>query len=161
MMLPVIGNVLNGLDAIRDTGRVIKNVLTLHPLKALKAGADLLFHSAGTVVPMVGGAYDMAQGLARTMAAGNPNIPSWAQQSYQQDPWSSLPSWNPAGPDIADQAIRSMGMLHEPAIPGPDATPQQLAQYDKDTKRYDRAMELYSSIIKKRDELQMSLIRKM
>ena len=65
------------------------------------------------------------------------------------------------GGDVADQAIRAIGALTEPAIPGPDATPQQLAQYEKDTKRYDRMMELMSSIIKKRDELQMSIIRKM
>ena len=59
------------------------------------------------------------------------------------------------------QAIRAIGELKEPKIPGPDATPQELAQYEKDTKRHDRMMELMSSIIKKRDELQMSLIRKM
>ncbi len=67
----------------------------------------------------------------------------------------------PSGGDIADQAIRAIGQLSEPAIPGPDATPQQLAQYEKDTKRYDRMMELMSTIIKKRDELQMSIVRKL
>ncbi len=66
-----------------------------------------------------------------------------------------------AGGDVADQAIRAIGALPEPQIPGPDATPQELAQYEKDTKRYDRMMELMSSIIKKRDELQMSVIRKL
>ncbi len=72
------------------------------------------------------------------------------------------PEWppTPAGADIADQAINAIGAMHEPALPGPDATPQQLAQYEKDTKRYDRMIELMSTIIKKRDELQMSIIRK-
>ena len=160
-MVPILGNVLNGLDTLRDAGRVVKNLFTGHPMKALKASADMLFHGVGTVIPQVGGAYDMAQGLVRA-AAAQPSIPAWAQQAYQPDPWSSLPPYNPSyGPDITDQAIRSIGALREPAIPGPDASPQELAQYEKDSKRYDRAMELYSSIIKKRDELQMSLIRKM
>ena len=64
------------------------------------------------------------------------------------------------GGDIADQAISAIGQLKEPKIPGPDATPQELAQYEKDTKRHDRMMELMTNIIKKRDELQMSIIRK-
>ena len=67
----------------------------------------------------------------------------------------------PSTGDVAADAIRAIGDLREPAIPGPDATPQQLAQYEKDSKRYDRMMELMGSIIKKRDELQMSIIRKL
>lgn len=93
-MLPVVGNVLNGLDFVRDLGRVLKNVVTLHPLKALKAGADLLFHGAGMVVPQVGGAYDLAQGLVR-LAAATPSVPSWAQPQWQPDPGSALPRFTP------------------------------------------------------------------
>jgi len=67
----------------------------------------------------------------------------------------------PTQGDVADTAIRMIGQLEEPALPGPDATPQDLAKYEKATKKYDRALELYTTAIKKRDELQMSIIRKM
>ena len=69
--------------------------------------------------------------------------------------------WTRGDGDAAQEALLAIGALREPEIPGPDATPQQLAQYEKDTKRYDRMMELMSAIIRKRDELQMSIIRKM
>ncbi len=66
-----------------------------------------------------------------------------------------------AGSDVADQAIRAIGELKEPALPGPDATPADLAAYEKASKRYDRMLELMTTAIKKRDELQMSIIRKL
>jgi hypothetical protein len=93
-MVPLLGNLLNGLDLLRDMGRVVKNVVTLHPLKALKAGADMLFHGAGVIVPQVGGAYDMAQGLVR-LGRSMPPVPEFAQPAYQQNPWATLPPYTP------------------------------------------------------------------
>ncbi len=66
-MMPVVGNVLNGIDFIRDIGKGLST--WANPTKTfgekIKSTADLLFHGAGMFVPQVGGAYDMAQGAVR------------------------------------------------------------------------------------------------
>ena len=101
-------------------------------------------------------------GQLASQSAGRPSSnPATSGSSAKSTASSAGRPPAPAGRDVADDAIRAIGDLKEPAIPGPDATPQQLAQYEKDTKRYDRMMELMSNVIKKRDELQMSIVRKM
>ena len=72
----------------------------------------------------------------------------------------ATPLISAGGRDVASEAVKALGKLKEPKIPGPDASPQVMAKYEKDTKKYDRMYELLSSVIKKRDELQMSIIRK-
>src|SRR6185436_550467 len=55
-MAPGLGNIINGVDFIRDLGQLASGQ------QPLKNAADLLFHGIGMIVPQVGGAYDMAQG---------------------------------------------------------------------------------------------------
>ena len=127
-----------------------------------KTFADLLSKLAGQPRQVDGQAVTLPQLGSDARVAGQARATAATANGI-----ATAPNANSAGPanagvggDIADQAIRAIGGLTEPKIPGPDATPQELAQYEKDTKRHDRMMELMTTIIKKRDELQMSIIRK-
>jgi hypothetical protein len=86
--IPLVGNVLNGIDFIRDIGKGLSTFA--NPTKTwgekMKAGADLLFHGAGVLVPQVGAAYDMAQGAMRVGAA--------AIEGAMGPPWARLPPFN-------------------------------------------------------------------
>lgn len=87
--LPVIGNILNGIDFVRDLGKL--GGALLDPRKTtgdkLKAAADTLMHGIGIIAPNVGGAYDMMQGVGR-MAMGK------STSDRLNDRLKQLPSFN-------------------------------------------------------------------
>ena len=88
--VPVLGNVLNGIDFVRDIGKFAKSLVTPNT-STLKAGADLLFHGIGTIAPGIGAAYDVAQGAGRIMT--NDTSRASVQQKYLQQLPEYQRSW--------------------------------------------------------------------
>jgi hypothetical protein len=68
-MIPGVGNIINGIDFIKDLGDMGRAMRGDPSKSFMKEASDLLFHGVGMLVPQVGGAYDMAQGTARMGAA--------------------------------------------------------------------------------------------
>jgi hypothetical protein len=95
--IPIVGNIINGIDFIKDIPKAFSTFS--NPTKTfgekLKAGADLLFHGAGMIVPQVGAAYDMAQGAVRVAGGA---MEAMTRPGYRQ-PWAGLPPYqfNTAG----------------------------------------------------------------
>ncbi|MBI3185994.1 MAG: hypothetical protein HYZ28_27985 [Myxococcales bacterium] len=116
-MIPVVGNILNGIDFIRDLGKA--GATWLDPTRSfgekLKAGTDLLFHGAGMLVPQVGGAYDMAQGVARMGAAAAARSQLNQLPPFQPD----FGAYPPAYP--MQYAPPAMGPGYAPPLYGPPA----------------------------------------
>lgn len=73
--IPLLGNVLNGIDFLRDIWKLGKSIGD-PTMSTTKAAADLLFHGVGIFAASVGGAYDLAQGAARvaTNDASKPSV---------------------------------------------------------------------------------------
>jgi hypothetical protein len=64
---PPAAMLMSAGNAVYDVWRVVSGK---RDQSWLKTGADLLFHTAGAIIPGVGGAYDLAQGGWRSMKAG-------------------------------------------------------------------------------------------
>jgi hypothetical protein len=116
-MMPGVGNVINGIDFVRDIGKGLST--WGNPNKTfgekLKASADLLFHGAGMFVPQVGGAYDMAQGAVR-MGEGVMRMGGGAFNPMMYGGFNPgvLPPFNYAGAGIPN--MYNMQYLNPPAL---------------------------------------------
>jgi hypothetical protein len=68
-MVPVLGNLINGFDFLRDIGHLGRAMRGDPSQSFMKSASDLLFHGVGMLIPQVGASYDIAQGTMRAGAA--------------------------------------------------------------------------------------------
>lgn len=76
---------------------------------------------------------------------------------------ASLPNGGVAAPSsggtTADKAIAMLGTLTEPALPGKDATEQELAKFQRDLGKYNRLVELMSKVISSDNDVKKSVLQ--